>query len=369
MRIDRIEVRRLAMEMKEPFETSFGVEQRKDFLLVRIESGSFVGWGESVAGHAPVYSGETTETCVHMLRDFLIPALLGKEIEHPDDAHRLWAFARGNNMAKAVLDGALWDLYARREGLSLAQTLGGTRERISVGISLGIEPQLETLLEKIALRLEQGYHRIKVKIKPGWDLHVIEAIRKRFGPIPLMADANSAYSLADLDLFKAMDDFDLTMIEQPLAYYDIYEHSKLQHHLKTPICLDESIHSPADARAAIEMGACRVINLKVGRVGGLTPSRQLHDICLEHGVPVWCGGMLEAGIGRAHNVAVTTLPGFSLPGDTAASSRYWYEDIIEPEVTVSPDGYITVPTGPGIGYEPVLGRIERHTVSRELFEA
>ncbi len=367
MRIDRVEVRRLTMEMKEPFETSFGVEQTKDFLLVRIESGSLEGWGESVAMDAPLYSGETTETCLHMLRDFLIPAILGKEIAHPDDAHRLWAFVRGNNMAKAVLDGALWDLYAREQGISLARALGGTREKISVGISLGIRSRVEDLLETIELRLSQGYHRIKVKIKPGWDVSVIEAIRKRFGEIPLMADANSAYTLDDLPLFKAMDEFGLMMIEQPLAYHDIYQHSKLQRALKTPICLDESIHSPADAQTAIELGACRIINLKVGRVGGLTPSKELHDLCAAAGVPIWCGGMLEAGIGRAHNVAVTTLPNFTLPGDTAASSRYWHEDIIEPEVTVSPDGYITVPTGPGIGYTPVMSRIERHTTSRELF--
>jgi len=369
MRIDRVEVRRLDMEMKEPFETSFGVEQRKSFLLVRVASGSSEGWGESVAGDAPLYSEETTETCAHMLRDFLIPALLGQEIAHPDEAHRLWAFVRGNNMAKAVLDGALWDLYARQEGRSLARVLGGVKKKVPVGISLGIEARIEDLLEKIALRLEQGYRRIKVKIKPGWDLQVMEAIRKRFGEIALMADANSAYSLSDLDRLKALDDFGLTMIEQPLAYHDISEHAKLQRELRTPICLDESIHSAADAQTAIELGGCRIINLKIGRVGGLTPSRQLHDLCIRHGVPLWCGGMLEAGVGRAHNVAVATLAGFALPGDTAASSRYWYEDIIEPEVTVGPDGYITVPTGPGLGYTPILHRIERHTVAREVFKA
>lgn len=369
MKIDRVEVRRLVMQMREPFETSFGREQTKHFLLLRAVSGSSEGWGESVAMSSPVYSEETTTTIAHMLRDFLIPAILGKEITHPDQAHALWAFVRGNNMAKAALEGAFWDLHARRENQSLARALGGEQTKIAVGISIGIEPSVDHLLEKIALRLEQGYRRIKIKIKPGWDLKVVEAVRKRFGDIPLMADANSAYTLGDLDLFRAMDPFGLTMIEQPLAYHDIFEHAKLQQHLQTPICLDESIHSPEDAVAAIEMGACRVINLKIGRVGGLTPSKRLHDAAAARGVPVWCGGMLEAGIGRAHNIAVTTLPNFTLPGDTAASSRYWDQDIIEPAVTVSPDGYITVPEGPGIGYEPVLSRIEKWTVQTESFRA
>jgi o-succinylbenzoate synthase len=369
MRIDRIEVRRLMMTMREPFETSFGREEKKDFLLVRAISGDVEGWGESGAMNAPLYNEETTVTNAHMLREWLIPALLGKEISHPDEVHALWSFVRGNQMAKAALEGAVWDLWAKQQGISLAKALGGEKQQIEVGISIGIEPTIEQLLDKIALRLSQGYRRIKIKIAPGWDVKTVAKVRERFGNIPLMADANSAYRLSDLPLFKEMDEFGLTMIEQPLSYHDIFEHAKLQRELKTPICLDESIHSPEDAVAAIEMGACRVINVKIGRVGGLTPSKRLHDECAARGIPVWCGGMLESGIGRAHNIAITTLPNFVMPGDTAASARYWEQDIIEPEVTVSPDGLITVPDEPGIGFTPVLARIERWTVQTETFKA
>lgn len=332
--------------------------QDKHFLLLEVcdELGN-TGWGESVAFDAPWYTEETVETNIHMLRDFLIPLLLGKEISHPDDVGSHFAPIRGNNMAKASLECTIWDLYAKRKGISLAEALGGQRERIEVGISIGIQKDLADLVDKVQRYLEEGYKRIKVKIKPGADVDVLRGLRSAFPQVPLMADANSAYSLDDIDLLKRFDEFDLLMIEQPLAHDDIIDHAVLQKQLKTPICLDESINSFEDARKAVELGSTKVINVKIGRVGGLSEAKRIHDYCMERGIPVWCGGMLEAGIGRAHNIALTSLPNFNLPGDTAGSSRYWEKDIIEPEVVVE-NGYITVPTVPGIGFSPNFRAIE-----------
>ncbi|MFS0687859.1 o-succinylbenzoate synthase [Sporosarcina sp. 179-K 8C2 HS] len=361
MQITEVTIRKMKMRMREPFSTSFGTMQDKQFLLLEVhdELGN-IGWGESVAFDAPWYTEETVETNLHMLRDFLIPLLLGKEIGHPDDTGPLFAPIRGNNMAKAALECAVWDLFAKRKGIPLAEALGGQRQRIEVGISIGIQKDLASLIDKVQRYLEEGYKRVKVKIKPGADIDVLRGLRSAFPDVPLMADANSAYSLDDIDLLKQLDEFDLLMIEQPLAHDDIVDHAVLQKQLKTPICLDESIHSLEDVRKAVELGSTKVINVKIGRVGGLSEAKRIHDYCMERGVPVWCGGMLEAGIGRAHNIALTSLPNFILPGDTAGSSHYWEKDIIEPEVIVE-DGYITVPTTPGIGFMPDLRTIAEFT--------
>lgn len=367
MKIQNITIRHLKMKMKAPFTTSFGTFVNKEFLLLEAtdELGN-KGWGESVAFDSPWYNEETYKTNWIILEDFLIPLVKGKEIEHPDEINELFAFIRKNNMAKAALEGAVWDLYAKRTHQTLASALGGDKKEIEVGISIGIQKSVEKLLSLIDGYVKEGYKRIKVKIKPGWDVDVIRAIRERFPDVPLVADANSAYSLEDAALLKQLDEFNLTMIEQPLASDDIIDHATLQKQLKTPICLDESIHSLEDARKAVELGSCGIINIKIGRVGGLTESKKIHDYCESKGIPVWCGGMLESGIGRAHNVAITTLSNFIMPGDTAGSERYWERDIIDPEVIVE-NGYITVPDEPGIGYEPNLERIEKFTVNKKVY--
>lgn len=368
MQIKKITIRQMKMTMKSPFATSFGSFQEKEFLLLEVtdELGN-TGWGESTAFSAPWYTEETLQTNLHMIRDFLIPLVLNIEIMHPDEVSQIFSPLRKNNMAKAAVEGAIWDLYAKRNKLSLAKALGGTAEKIEVGISIGIQKSTEELIEVVRGYIQEGYKRMKVKIKPGYDVEVIRSLREEFPEVPLMADANSAYTLDDLEVLKQLDKFNLMMIEQPLASDDIIDHAKLQKELKTPICLDESILSLEDARKAIELGSTKIINVKIGRVGGLTESKKIHDYCMKKGIPIWCGGMLEAGIGRAHNIALTSLPNFILPGDTASSSRYWEEDVITPEV-IAIDGYITVPDGYGIGYEPNLEVMERYTVEHFTFE-
>ena len=361
MKLDRVVLRHLQMEQKSPFSTSFGTMKMKDFILVEaIDEDGVSGWGESVAFHAPWYSEETLKTNWHMLEDFLLPLTFQSPFEHPDELNQRFAFIRKNNMAKAAIEGAIWDLYAKKKQIPLSEAIGGKKKQIEVGISIGIQKSTDELLSLIDRYATEGYRRMKVKIKPGWDVNVIAAIRKKFPDIPLMADANSAYSLADLDLLKELDQYGLMMIEQPLASDDIIDHATLQSQIKTPICLDESIHSAEDARKAIEIGGCQIINLKIGRVGGISESIKIHDLCQEKGIPVWCGGMLEAGVGRAHNIAITTLDNFILPGDTAASAHYWERDIIDPEVTMV-DGLITVPETPGIGYEVNRRIVDRYT--------
>ncbi|WP_019119652.1 o-succinylbenzoate synthase [Brevibacillus massiliensis] len=367
MEIKHIILRHMKMELLQPFKTSLGTEYDKDFILVEVKSKEGIsGWAESVAAIDPLYKEETVKTNWHIMEDFLIPLLLQKPVQHPDEVYDRFRHIRGNYMAKSALEGAIWDLYAKQQGISLAKVLGGTKEKIDVGISLGIQESVKDLLHLIEDSLVKGYKRIKVKIQPGWDVEVIREIRRHYPSIPLMADANSAYTLRDIDRLAQLDEFSLMMIEQPLSHDDIIDHAELQKKLTTPICLDESIHSAEDVRKAIQLGSCRVINIKIGRVGGLSEARRIHDLCRAHAIPVWCGGMLEAGVGRAHNIAITTLPGFLLPGDTAASSRYWREDIIDPEVTVE-NGVITVPTRPGIGYEPNRERIEERTLYSKLF--
>lgn len=361
-------MRHLKMTMKKPFVTSFGSMQEKEFFLLEVfdENGNS-GWGESAAFQAPWYTEETVQTTLHMIRDFLIPLVLNKEISHPDEVSEIFAPIRKNNMAKAAVEVAIWDLYAKRTDQSLSQALGGVIEKIEVGISIGIQTTTEKLLEVVGNYIQEGYKRIKVKIKPGYDIEVIQKLREAFPSVPLMADANSSYTLEDFELLKQLDDYELMMIEQPLANDDIVDHAKLQKQLNTPICLDESILSVADARNAIELGSTKVINIKIARVGGLTEAKKIHDLCMEKGVPVWCGGMLEAGIGRAHNIALTSLPNFTLPGDTAGSSHYWEEDIISPEIVVV-NGYVEVPKGNGIGYEPNMKVIQRYLLDTIVFE-
>ncbi len=349
--LKKIILHRLMMRMIDPFATSFGTMQDKEFFIIEaLDTDGNRGFGESVSFPIPWYTEETVKSNKDIIEDFLIPILRDNEIEHPNEVFPLFGRLRGNNMAKAAIEGAIWDLYAKREGIPLATALGGEKTEIDVGISIGIQPTMDALLTKIDGFLSQGYKRIKLKIKPGHDVEMLREVRKAFPTTPIMADANSAYTLDDIAMLKQLDDLNLLMIEQPLQHNDIIDHAKLQKEIQTPICLDESIHSLYDAQKAIELGSCKIINIKVGRVGGLSESIKIHDYCKEHGIPVWCGGMLEAGVGRAHNVAITTLSNFVLPGDTAGSSRYWEKDIIKPEVVVE-DGVIKVPTSPGIGYE------------------
>jgi O-succinylbenzoate synthase len=368
MKIKKVILRHLKLDLLYPFTTSFGTEYDREFILVEVQNeDGMSGWAESVAMLDPLYNEETVKTNWHMLEDYLIPILLKTDINHPDelsDTH--FSYIRGNYMAKAAIEGAVWDLYAKEQNASLSKLLGGTKKTIDVGVSIGIKDSIDETLQTIEERLEEGYKRVKLKIKPGWDLELIDKVRKVYPDIPLMADANSAYTLEDIDQLKALDDYQLMMIEQPLAYNDIIDHADLQAIMKTPICLDESIHSLDGARKAIKLGSCKIINIKIGRVGGLTESRKIHDLCQQHNIPVWCGGMLESGIGRAHNIAITSLPNFTLPGDTAASSLYWAEDIIDPEVTVE-NGTITVPTTPGIGYEANLEKINKYTIYSKTY--
>ncbi|MHA7139039.1 o-succinylbenzoate synthase [Rossellomorea arthrocnemi] len=367
MDIKRIILRQIKMDLLHPFTTSVGTETDKTIILVEVKSASGIsGWGESVAITQPIYNEETVETNWHMMSDHLIPLLHWEAVQHPDEVSGRFKKIRGNFNAKAAIEGAVWDLYAKENNLPLAKALGGTKARIEVGVSVGIQQSETLMLKQIEDYLKEGYKRIKVKIQPGWDIGIIRSIRQEFPKIPLMADANCAYSLNDIETLKALDEFDLMMIEQPLDHDDIIDHAKLQSQLKTPICLDESIHSYEDARKAIELGSCKIINLKIGRVGGLTESKRIHDLCVEHNIPMWCGGMLEAGIGRAHNIAITSLGNFTLPGDTAPSAHYWKRDIIQPEVEMK-DGYIVVPEAPGIGYEPDLEQIEALTMYSKVF--
>ncbi|MFG3612680.1 o-succinylbenzoate synthase [Rummeliibacillus stabekisii] len=368
MKIVNITIRQLKMKLKDPFTTSFGTFTDRDFLVLEAQDqDGTIGWGESVAFHSPWYNEETLQTNWHMLEDFLIPLLLNKEIHHPDEVSELFAPIRKNNMAKSTIEGAVWDIYAQQTNQSLASALGGTRDKIEVGISIGIQQSIEELVELVDGYVKEGYKRIKVKIKPGWDVEVMRILRNTFPDVAMMADANSAYRLEDAELLKQLDAFNLTMIEQPLASDDIIDHAQLQKMLETPICLDESIHSLEDARKAVEFGSTKIINIKIGRVGGLTEAKKIHDYCEANDIPVWCGGMLESGIGRAHNVALTTLSNFTLPGDTASSNRYWDKDIIKPEV-VSKNGYINIPQAAGIGYEIDREAVESFTVVKKHYK-
>jgi O-succinylbenzoate synthase len=366
MKITEIELREIRLPLVHFFETSFGRTTTRRIVLVRVvDADGAEGWGECTAGEGPFYCEEWTESAWSALKTYLGPMVLGHEVESDAEIFSLMKAVRGNRMAKAALETACWDLEARRAGLPLWKHLGGVRREIACGVSIGIQETPEALLEKIERELDAGYQRIKIKIKPGWDLNILERVRGRFPEINLMGDANSAYQLKDAPLFRAMDELKLMMIEQPLAYDDMLDHAELQREVQTPICLDESIRTPADAQHAIELNACRIINVKLGRVGGHREAQRVEQVCRERNIPVWCGGMLESGIGRAHNIAMATLEGFTLPGDVSASARYWEEDVIEPSVTVTPRGTIVAPDAPGIGFEVKRDRIERLTVRKE----
>ncbi|MDQ7843881.1 MAG: o-succinylbenzoate synthase, partial [Armatimonadota bacterium] len=350
-----------------PFETSFGREETKTCVLVRLFADGLEGWGEAPAARAPLYNEETVGTAWHVLEAFILPLVLGRDFAHPSEFPPLVRHLRRHHMAKAGVEAALWDLYARSRGISLARTLGGTRERIDVGVSLGIEPTVGTLLQRVEEFLTRGYRRVKVKIKPGWDVAVVQAIRRSFGQIRLQVDANSAYTLEQAAVLRDLDDYELLLIEQPLGEDDLVDHARLQPQLRTPLCLDESIVSPDDARKALEIGACRIINIKAARLSGLTAAVATHDLCQRAGAPVWCGGLLETGIGRAANIALASLPNFTLPADLSASDRYFQEDLIDPPVTINPDGTVTVPRAPGLGFQVRLDRIEQVTTRRASF--
>ena len=350
------------------FETSFGRIYDKTFIIVRVDGGGAIGFGECVAEQDPYYSAETTETAWHIISDFIAPRIVGVDVAHPREVFASLKGIRGHNMAKAAVEMAAWDLFARQQNVPLCRVLGGTRERIASGVSIGIQDSLDELAEHVEWELAAGYRRIKIKIKPGWDVDAVALVRERFGSIPLMVDANAAYHIQDAAPLARLDAFGLMMIEQPLDYDDIADHAVLQRRIATPICLDESIKTVRAADEAIAAGACRIINIKPGRLGGFREAIRLHDLCASHGIPVWHGGMLESGIGRAANIHLSTLENFSLPGDVAASKRYFNPDLIDPPIDVAPDGTIGVPRGPGLGVSIVDERLDRATLRHAAFE-
>lgn len=364
MRIERIELRLLRLPLVRFFETSFGRTSERLFLLVTVEDAGALGRGECVADANPFYSAETTRTAWHIISEFVAPLVLGRGFAHPREIWPALRPIRGHNMAKAAVEMAAWDLFACQEGIPLSHALGGTRRAIEAGVSIGIQDSLEELVEQVAIERSAGYRRVKIKIKPGWDVDAVALLRERLGDFPLMVDANGAYRLADAAHLQALDAYALMMIEQPLEYDDIRDHARLQAQMRTPVCLDESIGSLRQAEEAIELGACRIINVKPGRVGGHAVSVELHDLAARRAIPVWHGGMLESGVGRAHNIHLSTLPNFRLPGDVAASRRYYAPDLIDPEIEVQPDGSIPVPAGPGIGVTVDADRVDAATIER-----
>lgn len=373
-RIERVVLRQIRMPLVHFFETSFGRTYERVIVLVEVQSEGTSGWGEVTAGEHPFYNEEWTDSIWPLLRDYVAPRIIEKTVENAEEIFDRTSGIRGHYMARGGMEAAIWDLESRLAGVPLAQHIGGPRSaeskdvrtEIPCGVSIGIQDSVAQLLKKIETELAAGYQRIKIKIKPGWDIDVVRQVRSAFPSIRLMADANSAYTLADTDHLRQLDDFHLMMIEQPLAHDDIMDHAKLQAQLQTPICLDECIRTPRHAEQAIEMRACGIINIKLGRVGGFRQARKIHDICQKNNIPVWCGGMLESGIGRAHNIALSTLPNFVLPGDVSASKRYWKRDIVQPEIEVSARGTINVPTGPGFGYEIDTGYLASLTVREEV---
>jgi len=369
MKIEHVELHHISQRLVHPFRTSFGTQIERSCILVAVYSDGLVGWGECTASHDPGYSYETITTAWHILSEFLVPQILGQEITSPADVPPRYDKVRGHPMAKASLENAIWDLLAKAQGVSLSEMLGGVRDRIEVGVSIGIQPTLEGLLQRVGQFVDKGYGRIKMKIEPGWEIEPLSAVRELHPTIKLMADANSAFTLEYAPLFQQMDPLNLLMIEQPLHHDDIFDHAKLQAQVNTPICLDESIHTPNHARWAIEMKACRIINMKVARVGGIGSAVAIHDMCQEAGIPMWHGGMLETGVGRATNLHLSTLPNFTLPADISATERYYTEDIAEPSFHLNvEDSTITVPTGPGIGVEVQMDRVKKYRVQHEVFD-
>ncbi len=364
IKVDGVEIRLIRLPLLEPFETSFGKVDSRLIFLVCLEADGLTGWGEVVASEEPLYSYETSGTALHVIRDFLAPAVVDAPINGLDDLAKRLSRFRGHNMAKAGLELAYMDLLAQSSGQSLSSLIGGELKRVAVGVSLGIQPAVARLLERVERYLSLGYQRIKLKIKPGWDLDVVAEVRRNYPEILLSVDANSAYTINDRDHLKKLDDFNLLMIEQPLQNDDLMDHARLQEIMSTRLCLDESIVNHRGAKLALELDSCRIINIKVGRVGGYSEVLAIHDLCAAREIPVWCGGMLESGIGRAHNIALASLPGFTLPGDISASSRYFERDIISPAVNVAPDGTVAVPDRPGLGFDIDLDFIKRLTETR-----
>ncbi len=368
MIIREIELRIISLPLKRTFETSFGRESVKRALIITIRENDLEGFGECVAMPTPYYSYETVNTAWYVISEFMVPRILGKDFKKPEDLIKALERIRGHNMAKSALECAFLDLFCKKAGIPLKDYLRGVRNKIESGVSIGIQPNIKSLLDLIDHYLDKGYRRIKVKIKPNWDVNIVREIRKEFGEIPLMVDANAAYSLADLEVFRLLDRYNLMMIEQPLGYDDLIDHSELQRLIKTPICLDESVKSVNDLKVAIKLRSCKVLNIKIGRVGGILNAIKMHDLCLKNRIPVWCGGMLETGIGRAFNVAIASLPNFKFPNDISASDRYFDEDIIEPPFMLNRDGTINVPTKPGIGVDIVKERLERATLKKAVFK-
>jgi o-succinylbenzoate synthase len=367
LKIERATLREIPLRLKEYFEISSGGSQDRRVLLLKLEGDGLEGWSECVASADPSYSYETTDTAWHLLRDFILPNIVGRDADGPEDVLTPVSWIRGHGMAKAAVEMAAWDMAARADGVSLSKKLGGTREAVPVGVSVGLKPTDEALHEQVQGFIEDGYARVKIKIKPGRDIEMLAGLRERFPDVAFMADANSAYTLRDADRLAELDALRLMMIEQPLRHDDFLHHARLQERIETPVCLDESIKSERDTELALELGSCRIINIKPGRVGGLAVSARIHDVMRAAGLAVWCGGMLESGVGRAHNVALASLPGFTLPGDISASRRYWEQDIVSPEFEVS-DGTMAVPTGSGIGVEIDVERIEALTTRAATFE-
>jgi O-succinylbenzoate synthase len=367
MKLEQIEVRRVTLPLRFPFETSFGRTTVKQFLLVSVSAGGVSGHAECVADVDPFYLPETNVTALHVLREFLAPVAFSLEIGHPREVLPAFARVRGHEMAKAALEMAVWELWARREGVPLWKLLGGRGGESAAGVSVGLQEDEAALVDEVEAEVAAGYRRVKIKIKPGWEIEPVRLIREEFPDLPLMVDANSAFGLKDIPLLRRLDRFGLMMIEQPLAHDDLVDHARLQREIETPICLDESIHHVEDVRKAHELGSCRIINVKLGRVGGFTEAIKMNEYCVRHGIPIWCGGMLESGVGRLHNIAMSALAGFVLPGDVSASKRYYAEDTIRPPVTVTPKGTIRVPDGPGMGCELNSELIERATVRKQEF--
>jgi O-succinylbenzoate synthase len=367
MKIERIELSLLEMPYVHYFETSLGREESRTFILVKVSSGGEFGYGEVVADRIPLYSYETTSTAWAVLKEFLIPIVFEFGITNPQDFYERVQVFKGHPMAKAGLELALWDLFAKVKEQPLWEIYGGEKQEIPAGVSVGIQDSVEQLLDRIHSFLDEGYQRIKIKIKPKWDVHVCEEVRKEFPDIPLQVDANGAYTLNDKETLKKLDDFGLLMIEQPFPAYDLWDHSRLQMEMETPLCLDESATSQDTVRKALEMGSCRIVNIKVGRVGGIIEAIKIHDFCQGKNIPVWCGGMLESGIGRAHNIHLATLSNFALPNDLSASKRYYKQDLIEPPIDLTPRGTIAVPHSPGIGVNPQEDRIKKATLRHEIF--
>ncbi len=368
MKIEKIVLRKMKIAFKKPFQISSTTMTDKHFIFVEVHSKDHVGYGDCSALQHPYYNEETVQTAWHILSDFLIPMLYSHdEIAHPEELYDLFSDIKRNKMAKSALDCAMWDLYSKENNISLSKALGGTRKKVETGISIGIQDSKEALLEAVDMFMAEGYKRVKMKIKPGKDIEYLEYVRKHHSDIMMMADANSAYTLKDIELFKEMDKLNMIMIEQPLDHDDIVDHAKLQAAVKTRICLDESIHSVDDARKAIELGSTKTINIKVARVGGLTAAKKIHDLCQSYDIPVWCGGMVDTGIARAHNIAIASLPNYKFPGDLPASTRYWERDLINPPIVIDADSMIEVPEKAGIGFEPIPEMVDKLTYEKREF--